>query len=230
VDITPQGPQFQPSAAIPASLNTDLSMHLSADELPATVDPVSVDPGGFNQDQSVLFDGDALRPEAVHLGYRGPVACSAAGITYRQLDYWARTGLVMPSIRSAAGSGTARLYSFRDILILRIVKRLIDTGVSLPNIRAAVTHLESRGGEDLARITLMSDGATIYECRSADEVVDLVRGGQGVFGIAVGRVWQEVEGNLAQLPGERTDGEGFVPMNESQDELAARRVARRTAG
>jgi DNA-binding transcriptional MerR regulator len=230
VDITPQGPQFQPSAAIPANLDVDLPSHFSPDELPATVDPVSVDPGGFDQDQSVLFDGDALRPEAVHLGYRGPVACSAAGITYRQLDYWARTGLVMPSIRSAAGSGTARLYSFRDILILRIVKRLIDTGVSLPNIRAAVTHLESRGGGDLARITLMSDGATIYECRSADEVVDLVRGGQGVFGIAVGRVWQEVEGNLARLPGERTDGAGFVPADESQDELAARRVARRTAG
>ena len=92
----------------------------------------------------------------------------------------------------AAGSGTQRLYSFRDILILRIVKRLIDTGVSLQNIRVAVDHLAAREGEDLARITLMSDGASIYECRSADEVVDLVRGGQGVFGIAVGSVWREV--------------------------------------
>jgi len=179
--------------------------------LPATVD------------QPGLFDEGELRSAATHLGYRGPVACAAAGITYRQLDYWARTGLVEPSIRPAAGSGTQRLYSFRDILTLRIVKRLIDTGVSLPNIRSAVRHLEERGGEDLARITLMSDGATIYECRSADEVVDLVRGGQGVFGIAVGRVWQEVEGSLASLPGERSDGEAESGL---RDELSARRAAR----
>jgi DNA-binding transcriptional MerR regulator len=215
VDLTPQVPLTIPTA-------------LSPDKLPATVDPTSVNGDSRPSDQSVLFDDQGLRPQAVHLGYRGPVACSAAGITYRQLDYWARTGLVMPSIRSAAGSGTARLYSFRDILILRIVKRLIDTGVSLPNIRAAVNHLETRGGEDLARITLMSDGATIYECRSADEVVDLVRGGQGVFGIAVGRVWQEVEGNLAELPGERTDGEPDVLAESERDELAARRLARRS--
>lgn len=179
--------------------------------LPATVD------------QPTLFDEGGLRSPATHLGYRGPVACAAAGITYRQLDYWARTGLVEPSIRPAAGSGTQRLYSFRDILILRVVKRLIDTGVSLPNIRAAVHHLEERGGDDLARITLMSDGATIYECRSADEVVDLVRGGQGVFGIAVGRVWQEVEGSLASLPGESSDGTLEADLH---DELSQRRAAR----
>ena len=170
--------------------------------------------------QVPLFDDADLRPVPGDLGYRGPVACSAAGITYRQLDYWARTGLVEPSIRGAQGSGSQRLYSFRDILILRIVKRLIDTGVSLPNIRAAVMHLHQRDGEDLARMTLMSDGATIYECRSADEVIDLVRGGQGVFGIAVGSVWREVEGTLTQLPGERA-------VNEfAGDELAARRAQR----
>jgi len=177
-------------------------------------------------DQPGLFDDGVLRSEAVSLGYRGPIACSAAGITYRQLDYWARTGLVEPSIRPASGSGTQRLYAFRDILILRIVKRLIDTGVSLPNIRAAVRHLADRGGDDLARITLMSDGASIYECRSPDEVIDLVRGGQGVFGIAVGRVWQEVEGSLANLPGERTDGSFSGPVD---DELSARRAARNAA-
>lgn len=182
-------------------------------------------------DQPGLFDDSVLRSDAVGLGYRGPVACSAAGITYRQLDYWARTGLVEPTIRAAQGSGSQRLYSFRDILILRVVKRLIDTGVSLGNIRSAVQHLESRGGEDLARITLMSDGASIYECRSEDEVIDLVRGGQGVFGIAVGRVWQEVEGQLAQLPGERPeDLEANVAVSDSHDELSARRAARHAAG
>jgi DNA-binding transcriptional MerR regulator len=120
------------------------------------------------------------------------------------------------------------LYSFHDILILRIVKRLIDTGVSLQNIRVAVDHLAARQGEDLARITLMSDGASIYECRSADEVVDLVRGGQGVFGIAVGSVWREVEGTLATLPAEDPDGQDIAPAGVT-DELAQRR-AQRAAG
>ena len=136
-------------------------------------------------------------------GYRGAVACSAAGISYRQLDYWARTSLVEPSIRNASGSGTSRLYSFRDILVLKIVKRLLDTGVSLQQIRTAVEHLRQRGTTDLSQVTLMSDGASVYECTSPDEVIDLLMGGQGVFGIAVGKVWQEIEGSLAQLPGER---------------------------
>jgi DNA-binding transcriptional MerR regulator len=175
--------------------------------------------------QGVLFDDETLRPLPSNIGYRGPVACAAAGITYRQLDYWARTGLVVPSVRSAAGSGTQRLYGFRDILVLRIVKRLIDTGVSLPNIRAAVDHLVERTGADLASLTIMSDGASIYECRSADEVVDLVRGGQGVFGIAVGSVWREVEGTLATLPGEEPSG-APVDAPTSGDELAARRARR----
>ncbi|HEU0212519.1 MAG TPA: MerR family transcriptional regulator [Jiangellaceae bacterium] len=157
------------------------------------------------------------------VGYRGPTACAAAGITYRQLDYWARTGLVEPTVRPASGSGTQRLYSFRDILVLKIVKRLLDTGVSLQQIRQAVRHLRDRGVEDLAGITLMSDGASVYECTSADEVVDLVQGGQGVFGIAVGRVWREVEATLIEMPGERP---GEEPGEHPGDELALRRRAR----
>jgi hypothetical protein len=82
--------------------------------------------------------------------------------------------------------------------------------------------------DDLAQITLMSDGATVYECTSADEVVDLVQGGQGVFGIAVGRVWREVEGSLAQLPGERAGDAGQAPGEHAGDELSARRKARKT--
>ncbi len=175
--------------------------------------------------QGTLF-GDELPDLDTTTGYRGPTACRAAGITYRQLDYWARTGLVEPTVRTATGSGTQRLYSFRDILVLKVVKRLLDTGVSLQQIRAAVSHLRERGVDDLAQITLMSDGASVYECTSADEVFDLVQGGQGVFGIAVGRVWREVEGTLASLPTERLEDN---PTNGSNDELALRRHAR-TAG
>ncbi|GAB3871385.1 MerR family transcriptional regulator [Terrabacter terrigena] len=175
--------------------------------------------------QGLLFTDD-LPELAEDSGYRGPTACKAAGITYRQLDYWARTGLVEPSVRSATGSGTQRLYGFRDILVLKVVKRLLDTGVSLQQIRVAIGHLRERGVEDLAQITLMSDGASVYECTSADEVIDLVQGGQGVFGIAVGRVWREVEGELAQLPSERAED---APADHPDDELTARRQARRMA-
>jgi len=173
--------------------------------------------------QGLLFTDDLpeLREDT---GYRGPTACKAAGITYRQLDYWARTGLVEPSVRGATGSGTQRLYGFRDILVLKVVKRLLDTGVSLQQIRVAVSHLRERGVEDLAQITLMSDGASVYECTSADEVIDLVQGGQGVFGIAVGRVWREVEGELAALPSERPEDE--TPAAHPGDELTSRRQAR----
>lgn len=174
--------------------------------------------------QGTLFADDAIPSLDETTGYRGPTACGAAGVTYRQLDYWARTGLVEPSVRNPSGSGTQRLYSFRDILVLKIIKRLLDTGVSLQQIRVAVTQLRGSGVQDLANITLMSDGASVYACTSDDEVIDLVRGGQGVFGIAVGSVWREVEGQLAHLPGERADdvAEG------SSDELSQRR-ARRTS-
>ncbi len=160
-----------------------------------------------------------------NIGYRGATACTAAGISYRQLDYWARTGLVEPTVRSAAGSGTQRLYGFQDILVLKIVKRLLDTGVSLQNIRTAVNHLRARGIEDLARITLMSDGASIYECANSDEIIDLLQGGQGVFGIAIGKVWSEVEGSLSVLQGEHLDSGSIITGSES-DELAARRKSR----
>ena len=173
--------------------------------------------------QGLLFDDD-LPELSEDIGYRGPTACRAAGITYRQLDNWARTGLVEPSVRSATGSGTQRLYGFRDILVLKVVKRLLDTGVSLQQIREAIKKLRDRGVEDLAGITLMSDGASVYECTSADEVYDLLQGGQGVFGIAVGRVWQEVEGTLAALPSERPEDE--VPAAHPDDELSARRAQR----
>jgi DNA-binding transcriptional MerR regulator len=184
-------------------------------------------PGGSaTQGIQDLSEPGALPDE---VGYRGPTACSAAGITYRQLDYWARTGLVEPSVRAAHGSGSQRLYSFRDILVLKVVKRLLDTGISLQQIRAAVQHLRNRGSADLAQVTLMSDGVSVYECTSADEVVDLLAGGQGVFGIALGRVWREVEGDLAVLPAVRAeDGLVAVPPGGAgfTDDLAKRRLRR----
>ena len=158
------------------------------------------------------------------IGYRGPTACGAAGVTYRQLDYWARTGLLEPSVRNPSGSGTQRLYSFRDILVLKIIKRLLDTGVSLQQIRVAVTQLRERGVQDLARITLFSDGTTVYECTSPEEVVDLLQGGQGVFGIAVSGAMREISGTIHDFPAERADGAEIVEA--ADDELSRRRRTR----
>ncbi|TCM50058.1 MerR family transcriptional regulator [Kribbella sp. VKM Ac-2568] len=177
--------------------------------------------------QGLLFDDD-LSPMPDDVGFRGPTACAAAGITYRQLDYWARTGLVSPSVRPATGSGTQRLYGFRDVLLLKVIKRLLDAGISLQQIRSAIAHLSKRGIDDLTQITLMSDGASVYMCTSPDEVIDLLAGGQGVFGIALGGVWREVEGSLSELPTERLDAHADNSDGHAGDELAARRRARMT--
>lgn len=190
-------------------------------------DPQVVEAGLAAEEQGLLFTDD-VSPLPSDLGYRGPTACNAAGITYRQLDYWARTGLVEPTVRGATGSGTQRLYGFRDILLLKVIKRLLDAGISLQQIRTAVAHLRARGTDDLTRVTLMSDGATVYECTSNDEVIDLLQGGQGVFGIAIGGVWREIEGSLAELPSERTASETTIGVPAgADDELAARRQARK---
>src|SRR5690606_28669967 len=174
--------------------------------------------------------GGASRPVPEEVGYRGTVAMRAAGISYRQLDHWARTAPVVPSVRPAAGSGTQRLYSFRDIVVLKVVKRLLDAGVSLQNIRKAIETLRRRGVEDLANVTLISDGTTVYECRSAEEIVDLLQGGQGVFAIALSWPFREIQGTLAKLPATEVaeDTPASAPAAPI-DELAVRR-ARRRAG
>lgn len=169
--------------------------------------------------QESLFD---VGPDE-EVGYRVPIACQVAGITYRQLDYWARTNLVNPSIRTAHGSGSQRLYSFRDVLVLKIVKRLLDTGISLQNIRLAVDSLRDRGVNDIAELTLVSDGTTVYECRSSDEVIDLLAGGQGVFGIAVPGIMKELSGTISAFPAERVDSIEGEATVVGMDELAARR-------
>ncbi|MEV7774014.1 MerR family transcriptional regulator [Kitasatospora sp. NPDC086791] len=166
---------------------------------------------------------ERLAPTSELIGFRGPTACAAAGITYRQLDYWARTGLLEPSVRTAYPATSQRLYSFRDVLLLKIVKRLLDAGVSLQNIRVAVAHLQAAEQADLAGMTLMCDGATVYECTTPQQVVDLLKGGQGVFGIAVGAVWRELELTLGRMHAERTDTGETLVAQDPADELAQRR-------
>ncbi len=153
-------------------------------------------------------------------GYRAPQVCKLVGITYRQLDYWARTQLLTPSLQTAHGSGSQRRYSFTDIVQLKVIKSLLDAGMSLKKIRQAMDILrdELRSETPLADVTLLSDGRTIYAAHSPDEVVDVFKSGQGVFGIAVGPVQEELEGEILRLfPETATDddvGEDLPPTAE----------------
>lgn len=153
-------------------------------------------------------------PQAVATrGYRGPQVCKIVGISYRQLDYWARTELATPSIQPAQGSGSQRLYSFEDLVELKLIKKLLDAGVSLHRVRGAIDYLRGLG-QDLGGVTLVSDGVSIYACHSDNEVVDVLRRGQGVFGIAIDPVIQGLRGSVSELrpleeaDEQRSDAEG----------------------
>ena len=138
-------------------------------------------------------------------GYRVPEVTKIVGISYRQLDYWARTGLVRPSVQDAQGSGSQRLYSFQNLAMLKLIKRMLDTGVNLQQIRKAMGTLKELK-EPALGTTLVSDGTRIYSVESPEAVVDLLAKGQGVFAIAVDKVWTELEGTLNK--GNRKKGRG----------------------
>ena len=135
------------------------------------------------------------------VGYRGPQTCKIVGISYRQLDYWTRTGLVVPSLQEAHGSGTQRLYSFNDLLQLRVIKNLTDAGASLQKVRQAIDYVRDHLQDDWSRVTIVADGGGVYACTSDAEVIDLLRSGQGVLGavVAVGQVRDQLAGDLREL-------------------------------
>lgn len=153
-------------------------------------------------------------------GFRAPQVCKIVGITYRQLDYWARTDLIVPSLQAAEGSGSQRRYSFQDVVQLRVVKRLLDAGMSLKKIRTAMDLLRDQLSSDnpLTDVTLLSDGSTIFAAHSADEVVDVFRRGQGVFGIAVGPVQAELEGEIHRLYPEDGDNGHVIELARTRME------------
>jgi DNA-binding transcriptional MerR regulator len=135
------------------------------------------------------------------IGYRGPQACKIVGITYRQLDYWTRTGLMIPTLQQAAGSGTQRLYSFNDLLQLKVIKSLTDAGASLQKVRQAISYVRENLADDWSKLTIVTDGSGVYACTSDAEVVDLLRSGQGVLGavVAVDKVREQLAGDLREL-------------------------------
>jgi DNA-binding transcriptional MerR regulator len=164
--------------------------------------------------QLALDVGDAA---GVREGYRGPAVCKIVGISYRQLDHWARTGLVEPSIRKAQGSGTQRLYSFDDVVRLKVVKRMLDAGVSLQRIRVAVDELRARG-RTLADTLLVSDGSTVLFLDDDEQLLDLLRRGQAVMTLALDPVIDELRGEVTAFPTERLDDDGrIVPVVPDED-------------
>lgn len=130
-------------------------------------------------------------------GYRGSVAIKVAGITYRQLDYWARKSIVEPSIHPSNGSGSRRLYSFKDIAIMAVAKRLLDAGVNLVNVTTAIIFLNRHSIERLKQMTIICDGQTVQECDDNQENMRrMLASGLAVFAIAVGHIVARVEEDL----------------------------------
>jgi len=139
-------------------------------------------------------------------GFRGPQVCSIVGISYRQLDYWARTDLLRPSITEAKGSGSQRRYSYQDLVELKVIKRLLDAGLSLQSARRALQCLRDGMGEDVASANLVLGEGSSVLVRSGEEIIDLLKGGQGVLNIlALDGVVSELEAAITSLPAARTD-------------------------
>lgn len=156
------------------------------------------------KDRSDLSGKDAVQGELFVLdgeedftkGYKGPAAAHVAGITYRQLDYWARKQIVVPSITQSHGSGSRRLYSFRDVIILAVSKRLLDAGVNLQNVNKAISFLMKHSSDQLERMTILCDGDQVLDCSDSTQIMDLMTKGQAVFGVSVTAIWHKVETDL----------------------------------
>ena len=154
-------------------------------------------PRGVSQPELDGLEGTESVP--VDHGYRGPQVCAIVGITYRQLDYWARTDLVRPSIADAKGSGTQRAYSYRDLVRLKVVKSLLDAGVKLQIARKAIEYLREDLGDDWATASLVLNGTNSVLARTDDALIDLVRHGQGVLNIVpLGHVMDELDANVRE--------------------------------
>jgi DNA-binding transcriptional MerR regulator len=134
--------------------------------------------------------------------YSSNEVCKIIGITYKQLDYYDRTDFIKPSVTEAAGYGTRRMYSFDDLMKLKVFKKLIEAGISLQKLRKTKKYLDGynsrndSSGDGFLKLTLISDGNTVYACNSDREIIDTLKSGQGVFGIALGKVYSDLNGDI----------------------------------
>ena len=133
-------------------------------------------------------------------GFSGTKAATIVGITYRQLDYWARTDLIRPSLADASGSGSRRLYSYRDLLELRVIKSLLDAGIKLESVRTAFGYLRTKVETDIASAHLVISGSDVILC-DGEQLIDVMRrGGQGVLNVlAIGGVKSDLDSTIVEL-------------------------------
>jgi DNA-binding transcriptional MerR regulator len=151
-------------------------------------------------EQGSLDAALAGREGGDEIGFRGPQVCKIVGISYRQLDYWARTDLVRPSLADARGSGTQRRYSYRDLVRLKVIKNLLDSGVKLQAARKAIDYIRGDLGDDWASASLVLNGTNSVLVRTGEDLVDVVRQGQGVLNIvSLGQVVDELEASIHDL-------------------------------
>jgi DNA-binding transcriptional MerR regulator len=151
-------------------------------------------------EQGSLDAALAGRDGGDEIGFRGPQVCKIVGISYRQLDYWARTDLVRPSLADARGSGTQRRYSYRDLVRLKVIKNLLDSGVKLQAARKAIEYIRGDLGDDWASASLVLNGTNSVLVRTGEDLVDVVRQGQGVLNIvSLGQVVDELEASIHDL-------------------------------
>jgi DNA-binding transcriptional MerR regulator len=149
---------------------------------------------------------------AIEDGYRGPQVCAIVGITYRQLDYWARTDLIRPSLADAKGSGSQRRYSYGDLVELKVIKSLLDAGVSLKQARTAIDYLRENLGEDVSTANLVINGTGSILARNGDELIDVLRNGQTVFSVvALGGVQLQVDTAIRDLRPAAAETDGSAP-------------------
>lgn len=141
------------------------------------------------------------------IGYSGKSTAEIVGITYRQLDYWARTDLIRPSMTDASGSGSRRQYTYRNLLELKVVKNLLDSGIRLEQVREVFAYLQDELGEDVATANLVVNGSQPMLVRSGEEVIDLLKNGQGVLNILpLSGVIDELDEAIVELfPSRRSD-------------------------
>lgn len=143
-----------------------------------------------------------MKSDIIKKFYISKEVCKIIGITYKQLDYYDRTDFIKPSINGAGGYGTRRMYSFNDLMKLKVIKKLMEAGISLQKLRKTKRYLEqydasnNNSGDGFLKVTLISDGNTVYACNSDKAIIDTLKSGQGVFGIALGKVYYDLNGDI----------------------------------
>lgn len=154
------------------------------------------------QNEARTTERDLEKSLVADEGYSGTQTAKVVGISYRQLDYWARTDLIRPSLSDASGSGSRRRYSYLDLLELKTIKKLLDAGIKLEQVRKVFSYLREHVASDITAAHIVIDGQSVMLCEG-DQLIDVLRNGQGVLNVlSLGGVREELEADLAPLSAE----------------------------